>query len=401
MLKMQIIGSGAAGNKAVIDLIKSNLMDANYTSFALINSTDFDIPAEYRNISTIFGKNNIGGCGKERNLGKDLYLEDENNGARALDNIIDINSDVVVVAGSTEGGTGSATVPIITKYITQVLHIPTIAVLFFGFNADARGMQNSIEVCQELGDDIGVISICNSKFMGEANGNNLKAEKLANDKFCKIMRTISGRDIRESYQNIDANDLRKVVLTPGYMSVEEIPFKAKTRAQYDDEIAFGIAESKSMDSPSPSAKRIAVIYDVKPAADYVDYNAGMIKEHYGMPYEIFSHVQTNSNSEKATMIISGQKLPTEEVKEIYDEYLRTSARVDKEADGFFDEMNSLKGNAQDSMFNMLGNNKNKPTQKDRDDFFSSFGKKDPSPSEKKKEASGPVVKNTRDVKSEY
>ena len=401
MMKMQIIGTGAAGNKAVIELIKSQLLDEQYTRYALINSTDFDIPAEYRNISTIFGKGNAGGCGKERDLGKDLFLEDEKNGARALDNIVDTNMDLAIVVGSTEGGTGSATVPIISKYITQVLHMPCIAILFFGFNSDARGMQNSIEVCQELSDDIGVISICNSKFMRESNDNNLKAEKLANDHFCKVVRALSGRDIHESYQNIDANDLRKVVLTPGYMSVEIIPFRAKSRVQYDEEIYLGMAETKSMDFPNPSAKRIATIYDIKPAADYVDYNGGVIKEHYGTPYELFTHVQTVNTNEKVTIIVSGQKMPTDEVKEIYDEYLKTSAKVDKQTDNFFDEINSLKGNATDSMFNMLGNKNNKPSQKDRDAFFSSFGKKDPNPSEKKKEANGPQVKNVRDVKKDY
>ena len=191
MLRFQVIGCGAAGNKATINLVESEVLNKDEFSYLLINSTSKDIPANYREKALIFGKS-LGGCGKERDIAKDMIIHDEDNGIRALDKMIDPYADAVIVCGSTEGGTGSASVPMISKYISSVLKQPVIACLFFGFNDDARGMQNSIEVCQELPENVGVISICNSKFLTYTNGSKLMAESLqisillASSEFCLV-----------------------------------------------------------------------------------------------------------------------------------------------------------------------------------------------------------------------
>ena len=393
MLKMQVIGCGAAGNKAVIDAY--SYLGDQYMSYLLINSTDKDIPPEYRDSSMIFG-HALGGCGKEREMGKRMFLQDIKNGVRALDDRVDPNADFVVVCGSTEGGSGSATIPIITKYIKQVLHIPTIAVLFFGFNDDARGMQNSIEVCQELEDDIGVIAICNSKFMDMVDGNKLKAEIAANLQFNYILEILCGKNIHPSSQNIDDTDLKKVVTTPGYMTVEYIDFnKIKNITQFNKAIDEALDEhSTTMMSPSKSAKRIAVVFDVKNNADYVDYSCNEIKKYYGTPYELFTHVQNFLGSDRIDIIVSGQKLPINEVMEIYEEYKLASSAIDKDRDNFFAEMGALRGNPEDAMFNMNLNDKNKPTEEDKNSFFRSFGM-DSNPTQH------PTKSNVKNVSKDY
>ena len=62
MLRMHLIGCGAAGNKAVINFVQSGYMNNDKYDYLLVNSTDKDIPAEYRANSMIFGNNSIGGC---------------------------------------------------------------------------------------------------------------------------------------------------------------------------------------------------------------------------------------------------------------------------------------------------------------------------------------------------
>lgn len=377
MLKAQVIGCGAAGNKAAIHLVESNYLGSDL-SYLLINSTDKDIPNNYRLHSMIFG-NEIynGGCGKERTLGKRLLLNDATNGVRAIDRKIDPECDFIVVCGSTEGGSGSASIPILSKYIKQVLHIPVIAVLFFGFNDDARGMQNSIEVCQELPEDIGVISICNSKFMSEANGSKLRAEKLANKHFCNLMRILVGKDIHESSQNIDDTDLKKLVLTPGFISIETANIKGiKNIDQYNTIVSTSIDNTKSMDSPVPSAKRIGVIFNIKAESDNVDFNCSIFKSRYGTPYELFTHVQSiidSENPDTVTVIASGQKLPIDEVTEIFENYKKTSDSINRDADTFFETMNSFKGNPEDDMFNMFSKGGNvAPSDEDKASFFKEF-----------------------------
>ena len=394
MLRFQVIGCGAAGNKATINLVESEVLNKDEFSYLLINSTSKDIPANYREKALIFGKS-LGGCGKERDIAKDMIIHDEDNGIRALDKMVDPYADVVIVCGSTEGGTGSASVPMISKYISSVLKQPVIACLFFGFNDDARGMQNSIEACQELPENVGVISICNSKFLTYTNGNKLKAEELANHQFVSIVRTLSGKSIYEASQNIDDTDLKKLITTPGYMTVMSANITgSKSPEQVEKKINDSFIDTKSMDSPSKSAKRIGVIFDVKQDNPNADYQCKIFKDLYGIPYELFLHVQHVGSLETVTCIAAGQKMPIDEVKEIFEEYKRTSSEINKSRDEFFDTLNSFKGNAEDSMFNMgLNKNNNGPSEADRNAFFKEFGV---DLSEKKSEGKAPVVKSVKE-----
>ena len=394
MLRFQVIGCGAAGNKATIDLVESEVLNKDEFSYLLINSTSKDIPANYREKALIFGKS-LGGCGKERDIAKDMIIHDEDNGILALDKLVDPYADVVIVCGSTEGGTGSASVPMISKYISSVLKQPVISCLFFGFNDDARGMQNSIEVCQELPENVGVISICNSKFLAYTNGNKLKAEELANHQFISIIRSLSGKSIYESSQNIDDTDLKKLITTPGYMTVMSANITgSKSPEQVEKKINDSFIDTKSMDSPSKSAKRIGVIFDVKQDNPNADYQCKIFKDLYGTPYELFLHVQHVGSLETVTCIAAGQKMPIDEVKEIFEEYKRTSSEINKSRDEFFDTLNSFKGNAEDSMFNMgLNKNNNGPSEADRNSFFKEFGIYLP---EKKSEGKTPVVKSVKE-----
>ena len=226
MLNLKVIGAGAAGNKAAIDLVSAGFKPEDVT---LINSTLKDIPSDFKNSAILFGQNSdsLGGCGKEREIGKKLFITDFKLGTFNLDNIVDPNTNAVVIVSSTEGGSGSAATPIIAKYIQSCLGLPVIVVLFFGFNSDVRGMQNSIEICQELSEDATIIGICNSKYLAEAGGNKIKAEKLANQEFVNIVKVLGGYEIVESSQNIDDTDLFKIVSTPGYMMVGTTSIKKK------------------------------------------------------------------------------------------------------------------------------------------------------------------------------
>lgn len=376
MLKVQVIGCGAAGNKATIDMVESELINSDEMSYLLLNTTDKDIKPEYRNHALIYG-NGIGGCGKERNLGKKAIIEDVENGVRSLDKLIDNEADFVIVVGSTEGGTGSAAIPIVSKYIKKVIGKPVIAVLFFGFGDDARGMQNSIEICQELSDEIGIISICNSKFTDGGNINKLDAERYANYKFIEYVRILIGKDIHESDQNIDSTDLKKVVMTPGYMSIQNVILRdVKNSDQYEAMVnEFLDNNDVSMDSPTKSAKRIAVVFSAKPEATYIDYSCNVFKNRYGIPYELFVHAQNcNDLAPTAAVIVSGQKMPIDSINNIFNDYKSLSVSVDKTEDSFFDSVKEFAGNPDDGIFNMFDNVSSKPTvSSSKAAFFEEYG----------------------------
>lgn len=370
MLNLKVIGTGAAGNKAAISLIEKNGFNKDFVT--LINSTLKDIPDEYKDNAFIFGsKDRLGGCGKERTIGKELFVKDLRNGVISLDNITNPDTNAVVIVSSTEGGSGSATTPIIAKYLKEVVGIPVIIVLFFGFNTDVRGMQNSIEICQDLQEDYGVIGISNAKFLNLTNNNTIKAEQMANKQFCDIIDTISGRYLAPGSQNIDDTDLYKLVCTPGYMMIENSNItKIKNVDQYNKMIQSTIDTSTLIDCSVRGAKRIGVVYNIsEQMTDCVDMAAHVIKETYGIPYEMFTHVQP-SDKESVTWIAAGMPLPIKELKDIYNNYLTTSEAVKKDKDSFFDEVAEMKGNKIDSMFNMLTS---KPdTTKAKASFFADF-----------------------------
>lgn len=370
MLNLQVIGAGAAGNKAAINLIKKGF---NPKNVILLNSTAKDIDPEYQDNAIIFGthSNSLGGCGKERERGKKLILRDLVTGNVKLDSVIDLPHAVVIVS-STEGGSGSAITPIIADYIKDVMGIPVIVCLFFGFNQDARGMQNSIEICQELSEDIGVIGISNHKFLEECSNNKFKAEEKANDLFVELINILSGNGLKPSRQNIDDTDLLKIITTPGYMCIGSAPvFKVKNIDQYNKIINDAIDNSKLVDTSKKGAKRIGAIFDIDEfLSDNVDFSSETFLEEFGTPYEMYTHVQ-DSGVNTVTWIASGMPMPTEEVKAIYEEYLKRSEAVNKKVDSFFEEIAQLKGNQEDGMFNMLDN---KPIgTKERDKFFEEFG----------------------------
>ena len=66
--QVKILGCGAAGNKACIQILKDQVTEIG--NVMLLNSTMKDIPDEYRNIAIEFG--NVRGAGKERDLAKKI-----------------------------------------------------------------------------------------------------------------------------------------------------------------------------------------------------------------------------------------------------------------------------------------------------------------------------------------
>lgn len=368
MMNLKVIGAGAAGNKAVIQLVENGF---NLNDIALINSTIKDIPDMYRDRAMIFGTNsgNLGGCGKERKLGKSLLLADMKSGAVSFDGLADPDTNAVVIATSTEGGSGSSTAPIIAKYIKEVLGIPVIICLFFGFNDDLRGMKNSIDVCKELNGEYGIIGICNWKFLEECNGNKFMAEKRANEKFVSVVKTICGNDINPSSQNIDDTDLYKIITTPGYMKIESINIgKIKDNAQFDKAINNAINYSYLMDSPK-GVKRIGII--INGNDDNIDYSFEAIKNAYGMPFEMFTHAQESKTDNTLTWIAAGLPMPIDEVQEIFDKYSKNVAAVNTKKDTFFDNLSAM-DSKEDESFDMLSKGK-RVNNKAKSSFFSEFG----------------------------
>ena len=369
-MRALVIGTGAAGNKAAIGLFEQQIISEE--DLVLVNSTLRDIPEEYRGYGIQLSLEQEG-CGKERDIAKEISLKALKSGRLNVKNMIKPEHQKIIIITSIEGGTGSGSSTIIAKYCKQVIGLPVEVIGFKGFEDDTRGLQNTVEWFQDLEEDYGIQVICNQKFLKAAGGNRLKAEKLANEELVNRVKLSLGTVIRDAGQNIDPADIFKISNTTGYTTSEYLEFdeKIKSIEQFNDIIKVMLDDTKSLENESPNATRLGVIINMNEnSQNYIDYSYSVIKERMGKHiYEIFPHIQYDrSQPEFIGLIISGMKMPVEEVKAVYNKYKEESDALNNE-DNFFDEIRSLRGNAKDNKFNML---KAQTNTVNENDFFNSF-----------------------------
>lgn len=370
-MKALLIGVGAAGNKSVLTVVKEQ--KAKLEDVILINSTSKDIPKDYKGKKIILSPNDSG-CGKERSLSKDYTFTAINSGKLNLEKEVQ-QYDIVVIVTSLEGGTGSGAAPVIAKYCNEMLAKNTHLIGFTGFEEDVRGLQNTIEFFQEIDSEIVVQTIQNKLFLKAAGNNKFKAELLANQELAKRIEIINGSLLKDSEQNIDDTDIYKVINTKGYMTAEiiEIRESLMDTSDFDKLCKKMIYDSKSLKSNDAGQIRMGVIMNLSPASeDAIDSMYTVLKEAYGDPFECFTHKQFDKTlPEFVSFISSGMKLPIDEVEAVYKRYKEESAKVNKSADDFFTKIGGLKGNSEDSRFNM-GRPSSSQKPKSKEEFMSQF-----------------------------
>lgn len=334
MLNVQVIGTGAAGNNASITLLETGVI-ANAQDVLLLNSTKKDIPSKYADYAIEFG--DIRGCGKERDVSKQMVLEAIRSKQIDLDTFIKPNTQVVIITTSLEGGTGCGSALILAEYVSTVLGKNVHLFAFAGFEDDPKGMANTVDWFKELNDQYTVEVISNKKFLEEANGNRHKAELLANEEFAKRVNILLGNNIVPSETNIDDTDLYKLTTIPGFMTIESTQLaKIKSVDDFNNTLNEMIDNSKSLETEQ-SAYYIGVIFNGSDKTkQYIDESYSVLKERYGKPMEFFRHYQNVQDEEYFAVIIGGMKIPNDEVNAIYARFVKESESTDTSRDKFFD-----------------------------------------------------------------
>ena len=365
-MKIKIVGCGAAGNKALICAIEKGVIGKEDS--LLVNTTIKDVDPAYSDIFMQLG-NTLKGCGKERTLAKNITLQHLKAGSDEFDTFINTGDpDMIVFVTSTSGGSGSGSTTLLAKYVKSVLGKNVHIFGFTGFEADGRELQNTIEFFQDMEEDFGVEALSNNLFLDGFN--TIEAEKAANEAFADKIAVLQGLHIRDSVQNIDDTDLYKLVTTPRFMVIESVQLpKIRNSKDFESCIKEVLDDSKSLET-SVGCHRLGVIINCrKDALQYIDTQMNIVRSKYGVPYESFLHIQHEDDMpEFVEIIVAGMKLPTDELTAIYDRYKQKSAQVNKEKDSFFDDIGSLRGDPNDSMFNLQTQNK----KASKNDFFGSL-----------------------------
>lgn len=343
------IGVGGAGNKAIIRAIQSGIIHKEDS--LLLNTTLADIDSDFHDISMTFGSS-MGGCGKERNKSKSYIVEGLQDELKHISVVKDDKYDLVLIATSTEGGTGSGSSIILAKYIHQVLGKPVQIFAFNGFEEDGRGLKNTVEFFQEIEHGISIQSTANSKFLVDTT-NRQTAEAKSNEDFIRRIRVLIGRDLIKSDQNIDKTDLFKVSTQVGYTVCNRIDLpKIKNIEQYNKIIKSALDNDEAADT-TKTVKRLALMFNVsEDTRDMIDFYATVFKNKFGQPFEVYTHIQYNDGPEYIDYIASGLDLPLDEIKDVYEKYKANVENVNKKHDKFFDESNKLQTMQSDDMFDL-------------------------------------------------
>ena len=354
-MKILLIGTGAAGGKAVIDAVERGIVDINDT--ILINSTTKDIPADFLGKTIILTDANTG-AGKERNVAKEFTKHAMKDGKFNIENINEYES--VIIATSVEGGTGSGSAPIIASFFNKVYARNVHIIAFTGFEEDVRGLANTVEFFKEVDSNLMVQTISNKAFLAQAGNNKLKAEELANKEMSTRISVLTGQDFIEGSQNIDDTDILKLSNTHGYMTVEKKFFNKslETNDDFEKIIKNMVYNSASIKSENPAAARLGVVLNINPASeDAIDYTFSSLKKAYGNPFEFFTQVQWDGQKEYIAYIASGMRMPIGEMMAVYQRYMEQTEKINKNGDGFYATMDEMKILDEDAQFNMIEKSK--------------------------------------------
>lgn len=338
-MKIKAIGVGAAGNKAVIQLIEKKVLRPD--EVLILNTTIQDIPSKYRtNCALEFGSTK--GCGKERNLGKQYMIDALQDGSVAIDTFIEGDEKFFIIVTSTEGGTGSGSSIILGEYLQDTIKAPVHMVCFTGFEDDVRGLKNTMDWFKDLNDRFVVRTISNKKCLQFVGNNRRKAEEYANQIFVEQTRILIGQEIQPSDNNIDNMDFFKINATSGYMIVDRVSLDKISDITQFNEVIKASFETMTSYETDPPARRIGVIVNARPKIlQAIDDSYAVITDKYGIPLELFRHVQESQDENYINIVAAGLQMPTDEIRSIYAKFQKSKANLNMNRDNFFNNSNNF------------------------------------------------------------
>lgn len=315
-LKISIIGVGNAGNQLLNEAVKRD----NVQVFAINSSEkDLDNAVTAKAIpSFIIGREGKG-AGKDRANGVELFMQNGEDLATKVPAFAEVcsKSDIIIVAGSTAGGTGSGVAPQLIQLL-QAMYRNKI-IMYVGIlprMTDAPlAQRNAVECIQE-------VQKCNVPYMladleyykGIPNH---EAYQQIQTYLMNMIDIMGGKGLNRSmYGMIDENDMRVILSEPGYLSMYDL--NGVTQTQLDKSSLQAMMVELIKHSPAAERTRNGVIRqmgvilnvpgemdDASMSSDYTE-----LTNYIGTPlsiFENFANVPTATG--QMIIILSGQSTP--------------------------------------------------------------------------------------------
>lgn len=322
-LKISIIGIGNAGNQLLNEAIKRE----NIRVFA-VNSSQKDLGNAVTNAeipSFIIG-HDAKGAGKSRESAAAFFQQ---NGAElatvvpAFSNMCD-SSDVIIVAGSTAGGTGSGVAPQMIRLLQMMYNNKII--IYVGILpriTDApKAQQNSIECLNEIQECKVPYLLADLDFY-KGIPNNVAYQKIQ-QYLMDCIDIMGGRFLNHSqYGMIDENDMRVILSEPGYLSMYNLMDITQSQLEKESMQAQMVKLIKA--SPAVERTRNGIINqmgvvlntpeemsDITMSSDYTE-----LTDYIGIPISIFENfANVTGATGQMILILSGQSSPIARINEM-------------------------------------------------------------------------------------
>lgn len=347
-LKLSVVGVGNAGCQAV-QLAK----DHSHNVFA-INSSEKDLNDTIvdKSINAVLIGNKRG-AGKNRTIAKE-FLKEELKSLFNNSSFLTViePADVVVIVGSTAGGTGSGIGPLLANRI-QVTY-PGKICIFFGVlpkhSESAQSQFNALECVNEASHDslkMPYILADLNRFEDDAND---VAYKKMSEYIVDCLDILRGDLLVETpYGMIDESDLLTILAEPGYMTIHHLNNITQKKLEEKSTQEMLIESIKT--SPAVMIQKDGIVHkmgfmintpeQVNDPCKSGDFSS--IQSFVGFPLDTFlNYSVSNTTKGNIGLIMSGLSKPIDRLSECTAVAKRFTDAINKKDNGSVaDEMASV------------------------------------------------------------
>ena len=334
-LKISIIGVGNAGNQLLNEAVKRD----NVRVFAINSSgKDLDNAVTDKSIPSFIIGREAKGAGKDRANGVELFMQNGEDLATQVPTFQDVcdRGDIIIVAGSTAGGTGSGVAPKLIQLLQSMYRNKII--MYIGIlprMTDAPlAQRNAVECVQEIQDlKVPYMLADLEYYQGVPNH---EAYQDIQKYIMNMVDIMGGKGLNHSmYGMIDENDMRVILSEPGYLSMYDL--QGVTQTQLDKSSLQSMMVNLIKHSPAAERMRNGVIRqmgvilnvpgelsDASMSSDYTE-----LTNYIGTPISIFENF-ANVPTATAQMIIilSGQSTPIGRLQAMGEKAKQVSTEID-------------------------------------------------------------------------
>lgn len=324
-MRISVIGVGNAGGQAAVEAAKENF------PVYIINSSVKDLQTINEDIhSFLLGQGR--GCGKDRDISKAFYKA---SASKIFENqyfqetIEDAN--IIVIVGSSAGGTGSGTIPTLAYNLMATYPEKTITVFGYlpKYEESAQAQYNCIEFVDECENLKIPYSLLDAGAMEDEEQS--VVHKTLAEGFVERIKAIRGDYFYESTNDmIDESDTMSIFTQPG-LWVMSFLNKITQDSLGSGELQKKMIEAFKADINVPIQKdkkisRMAVVFNSNGEIEEKSVKSGIyteLKSAFGEAVSVFTH-NGNIDSSESQMILmmSGLSMP-------YDRLLKCKEVVER------------------------------------------------------------------------